>query len=221
MTTVEVGNEWADGVNDWRRDTFDERGARVATVLAMIRNPHRFPSQKCTEGHHLLPTFSIGEPCPCETTARRGGEPDPCTGTIEVRRHGTGSRAVWHMLGLYPVGDGNGNGKVRLATYRKGIQGSHNRHGKTAILMPQGIAQQFYMQGSRYAEVYYREKMRLAAKHPDRTAGHIDSMARVIAAKEWAADLLREWKLRVPLEGFADSDCETDAPAGGPQLLTA
>lgn len=42
MTTVEVGNEWADGVNEWRRDTFDERGARA--FACMIDREHRADS---------------------------------------------------------------------------------------------------------------------------------------------------------------------------------
>ena len=195
---------------DWLAEQ-KTQGARVATILATIRHPHRFPSQKCTEGHHLLPTFNAGEPCPCETTEKRGEDPKPCVGTILPPRETTGCRALWHMLGLYPIT--TKKGVVRLARFEAGVQGSHSVRAKTAILMPQGIAQQFYMQAGPYAEVYYREKARLAELHPDKAPGWLDGTARVIAAKAWAGDLLTEWKRRVPLEKFEqlteiDSACE-------------
>jgi len=187
------------------------RGARVAVVLTTIRHPHRFPSQRCSNGCHLLPTFRPGEPCPCVTTPEKGGDPKACGGAIQGQRPGTGRRALWHMLGLYPVE--NGDGRTRLATYRKGVQGSHNREAKTAILMPQGVAQQFYMQGSRYEEVYRREKERLVAKNPEWPLMKTEMTARVIAAKAWSGDLLMEWKKRVPLPDSVIPS-EDEAPLG-------
>ena len=70
----------------------------------------------------------------------------------------------------------------------------------------QGIAQQFYMQGSRYADDYYEAKERLAQdpKNADKSPGWLDTTARVIAAKKWAGDLLIEWKTRTPIEASAD-----------------
>lgn len=185
-------------MGDWLQDA-KTAGARVGTVLTIIRNPHRFPGQRCAEGHYTLPTFEVGDPCPCGTVPEKDGEPEPCEGTMEAPRRGTGCRAVWHMFGLYPQ---QVNGTKKLASYRKGQQGSHNVRGKTAILMPQGIAQQFYMQGSRYAEVYYEEKARLADRSPEKAPGWLDTTARVIAAKVWLGDLLMEWKRQVPLENF-------------------
>lgn len=201
---------------DWLEEA-KTRGARVATVLAMIRNPHRFPGQKCSEGHYMLPTFEAGEPCPCAAEVEsRGDDPKPCPGAVQEPRPHTGCRSLWHMMGLYPVT--TKKGEERLATYRKGVQGSHNRKVKTAVLMPQGIAQQFYMQGSRYAEPYYDAKARLADKHPDRAPGWLDATARVIAAKEWAGDLLMEWKERVPLRS-AETSSEIETSSGEPSVV--
>ena len=180
-------------------------GARVAIILATIRNPHRFPSQKCNQGCHLLPTFNVGDPCPCWTTAEVGEKAQPCDGIIQERRHGTGCRSLWHMMALYPIPSKNGDGPS-LARRQKGEQSSFNQKAKTAILMPQGIAQQFYMQGSRYADVYYEAKERLAAdpKNADKAPGWLDTTARVIAAKKWVGDLLIEWKRITPIEEDAN-----------------
>lgn len=196
---------------DWLADA-KTQGKRVATILTTIRHPHRFPSQMCSEGCHLLPTFDAGEPCPCETTPEKDGDPEPCAGVVQEKRRGTGCRALWKMLGLYPVT--TKKGKTRLATYMKGVQGSHSSAAKTAILMPQGIAQQFYMQGSPYEDVYRQEKERLAAKNPDWPLMKVEMTARVIAAKAWSGDLLVEWKQRVSLEGGSDGGAETDRNPG-------
>lgn len=175
-------------------------GARVATVLTVIRNPHRFPGQRCSEGHYLLPTFDEGEPCPYETIEKVGDEPVACGGSILAPRPYTGVRSVWHMMGMYPITKADGS--VRLAKYLKEAgQGSHNVAAKTAILMPQGIAQQFYMHHSRYEDPYREAKERLSVDRPDWKPMHVDMTARVIAAKAWLGDLLIEWKRRVPLSG--------------------
>ena len=180
-------------------------GLRVAQILAMIRNPHRFPGQMCSKGCYLLPTFKVGEPCPCYTTPQKDEAAKPCDGTIQAPRHGTGCRALWHMTALYPAPSKNGE-RPRLARRRKAEQSSFNQKAKTNILMPQGIAQQFYMQGSRYADDYYEAKKRLAAKpeNADKAPGWLDTTARVIAAKKWVGDLLMEWKKLTPIEGSAD-----------------
>jgi len=180
-------------------------GPRAATILAMIRHPHRFPGQKCSEGHYLLPTFEIGVPCPCAAwVEEQGSEQQPCTGVVEAPRLGTGARAVWKMAGQYPITTEKG---VRLARKMKGVQSSHNGRAKTAILMPQGIGQQFFMQHSRYETVYYAAKERLLAAHPEDNKpgklGRWETTARVIAAKAWLGDLLMEWKRIVPLGEYS------------------
>ena len=149
--------------------------------------------------------FEPGDPCPCWTTAKKDEKPKPCDGTIQELRHGTGCRSLWHMMALYPAPSKNGE-RPKLARRRKGEQSSFNIKAKTNILMPQGIAQQFYMQGSRYADVYYEAKKRLAAdpKNADKTPGWLDATARVIAAKSWVGDLLMEWKKLTPIKGNAD-----------------
>lgn len=174
---------------DWLKEARTQ-GSRVAVILSAIRHPHRFPSQMCSEGCHLIPIFTPGDPCPCGTRPKQDEDPEPCEGIIRPPRDGTGCRALWKMAGLYPTA------KNRLPKYRRGEQGSHNNKMKTAILMPQGIAQQFYMQGSRYADVYYREKARLKKRSPELRDGHVETIARVIAAKAWLGDLLVEWKSR-------------------------
>lgn len=185
-------------------------GARVATILTTIRHPHRFPSQQCSEGCHLLPTFEEGVPCPCVTTPEKDGEPEPCKGIVQKPRPHTGCRSLWHMLGLYPQEDSKG--VVRLASYRRGVQGSFNREAKSAIMMPKGIAEQFYLQGSRYAEPYYEAKERLAEERPDWTPMHVHQTAKVIAAKAWSGDLLQEWKRRTSVG--ADEGFESDRSTG-------
>lgn len=178
-------------MGDWLQEQ-DTAACHVGYVLGAIRNPHRFPSQQCTEGHHLLPTFDADEPCPAETTPKRGEDPKPCKGTVKPPRTSTGCRAITHYFGLMPGQDG------RLIELKKGEQASFDPEARRAILQPGGVAEQMLRQHSPYREIYDEEKERLIDDRdlPDWRA---DKIARIIMSKEWLRDLLMEWKDRVPL----------------------
>lgn len=181
-------------------------GARAAIILTTIRHPQRFPGQMCSDGHHTLPVFDAGEPCPVESIEKKGDDPQPCAGVMLAPRPHTGVRSLWHMCGMYPIAAKDGT--MRLARLVDGAQASHRPAAKTALLMPHGIADQFKLQKSRYDEPYREAKERLAVERPDWKPMRIEQTAKVIAAKAWLGDLLTEWKRRVPLDAEQAGEVE-------------
>lgn len=187
-------------------------GAHTALIIGTIRDPRRFPGQRCTIGHYSNPDFPVGAPCP------HAGD-EPCPGTMLPPRPGTGVRSIWHYLGLHVV-DG------RLPKRRKGVQSDWNGLLRTSVLMPDaGLAAQIVrLRTPKYREVYDAAKLRLQNERADGKleSGHdpgapdvpersdvatvieefdgslrpfqIEQRARTIAAKAFLGDLLTTWK---------------------------
>jgi hypothetical protein len=131
-------------------------GVHTARILAMIGDPWRFPGQRCTNGHYSRPGAALSsiEEVACEVVTVDG----PCGGTMLPPRPGTGTRSLWHYFGLHVV-DG------RAPRRTKGQQSDWNTKGKTALLMPGGIAEQIVrLRVQPWREVYDTTKARLTAE---------------------------------------------------------
>lgn len=109
------------------------KSTHTARVIAMIRDPLRFPGCQCAVGHYL-PVDHNGA---CTEQVRVGSgktaEWVSCGAEVGAPRRGTGTRALWHYLGLHVV-DGV------LPKRTKGQQADWSTKGRTACLMPDGIA---------------------------------------------------------------------------------
>lgn len=194
-------------------------GVHTARLVALIGDPMRFPGRQCAAGHHHS---AVGgsrggeEECGCGYELADG---TVCAAPIGELRPGTGTRSLWHYLGLHVV---NGKSPRRM----KGTRVDWNPKGRTAVLMPGGIADQIVRQRvPKYRAIYDAAKDRLSRErvtevpdesdwdldHPlsegpeaavDHATGdrsglrpfQIDAIARKIAAKAFVADLLAEWK---------------------------
>jgi len=191
-------------------------GVQVARLLVIIGDPRRFPGQPCTAGHYSPPTYAIGDPCPILKWVDGGRL--PCDGTMLAPRPHTGTRSLWHYLGLHAV-DGHSPRKT------KGHQADWNPIGRTVCLQPGGIAEQIVrLRVPKYREIYDATKARLTQERgivpvaenedtldPAQTEGaesdgvidesrgslrpiQIEGIARKVAVKAFVADLLTEMK---------------------------
>lgn len=130
-------------------------GVHTARLVALIGDPHRFPGRVCDAGHH----HSAAE-VSRESDARAGcgyeqADGTVCAAPIGPVRRGTGVRSLWHYLGLHVV-DG------RSPRRHKGQKADWNPAGRTAVLMPGGIADQIVRSRvPRYRDVYDTTKERL------------------------------------------------------------
>lgn len=193
-------------------------GVHVARLVALIRDPHRFPGRVCEAGHHhpaVEVPPEIEHLCGCGIEQADG---TVCAAPIGLVRRGTGVRSLWHYLGLHVV-DGRSPRKA------KGKQADWNPRGRTAVLMPGGIAEQIVRQRvPRYRDIYDQTKERLSKERavspfeiekssgplPIHTAEaderiviegrhglrpfQIEAIARKVAAKAFVGDLLTAWK---------------------------
>lgn len=194
-------------------------GVHVARLLALIDDPHRFPGRLCAAGHHhsaavVTRESDIGAGC-----GYKLADGTVCAASVGELRRGTGTRSLWHYLGLHVV-DG------RAPRKRKGQRADWNPKGRTAILMPGGIAEQIVrLRVPVYRDIYDVTKARLTSERAvheleiDAIAGslaplegphaeiwnvtdsgpglrpfQIDAIARKIAAKAFVADLLQAMK---------------------------
>jgi len=187
-------------------------GVHVARLIAIIGDPRRFPGQKCSAGHTQPPDYEVGDPCPVIGF----GTEDACAGFMLPPREVTGTRALWHYLGLHTV-----DGKSPRKT--KGHRVDWNPDGRTAVLMPSGIADAIVRNRVPiYRDEYDRKKAQLietragiggeVADSPGPQEGaeaeimseivasrglrpfQIDAIARKVAVKMFVGDLLRELK---------------------------
>jgi hypothetical protein len=194
-------------------------GVHVARLVALIGDPHRFPGRVCEAGHHHS---AAGDPPAIEG---RGGcgielaDGTVCAALVGPLRPGTGTRSLWHYLGLHVV-DG------RSPRRRAGQRADWSPAGRTAVLQPGGIAEQIVrLRVPHYRDIYDATKERLIRERavevvtviepPDGSAlsdgpeagdlGAIDAegglrpiqiegIARKVAAKAFVADLLRAMK---------------------------
>jgi hypothetical protein len=128
------------------------RGVHTARLISIIGDPRRFPGYGCTEGHAFAPDYSIGGPCPIVHK-----DESPCPGTV-FARPGSGVRSLWHYLGLHVV-DGRSPRKA------KGRQADWHMEGRSAVLMPSGIADQIVRSSvDPYVSLYRAKKARLAER---------------------------------------------------------
>ena len=158
-------------------------GVHTARLIARIGDPRRFPGQQCGEGHTLVPGYAIGTPCPLDDREGNG-----CPGDMLAPRTSTGTRSVWHYCGLHVTDDG------RSPRKRKGIRCTWDPIARTAVLQPDGIADQIVrLRVPVYREVYDARKADLIARR-----GGAD----VRGESDWAA-------------GPADASAEIDHSTGG------
>lgn len=121
-----------------------------------------------------------------------------CPGIMLPPRTTTGTRSLWHYLGLHAV-DG------KAPRFVAGRQADWNAKGKTLILGPEGIADQIVRhRTSKYREIYDEVKARKLGL-VDRPID-AERIARKVAAKAFVADLLAEWKRIIEAEGASESD---------------
>lgn len=170
-------------------------GPRSARLIAVISQPHRFPGQRCTKGHYFPPMLEEGAPCPAsefdvESDARRG-----CCGTMLPPRPHTGTRSLWHYLGLHVV-----NGKSPRKS--KGTRCDWHPFGRTLVLGEDGTADQI-------ARHVPKEGVEGCPTCKGRPCGTFDKYGRLLVEKKARLTELRG----LPAE--TDSTIEGDA-IGGP-----
>ena len=194
-------------------------GVHAARLVALIGDARRFPGQACTTAGHYAPAiYAVGDTCPRTSAPDRDGVVSKCEGTMLPPRPGTGTRSLWHYLGLHVV-DGHSPRKS------KGQKADWNPIGRTICLQPGGLAEQIVrLRVPRYREIYDETKARLQNERgvesksvsvgtdgSAQTEGddyrveslpasvplrpiQIDSIARKVAVKAFVGDLLAEMK---------------------------
>lgn len=140
-------------------------------------------------------------------TDETNGESEParvrCPGIMLPPRTTTGTRSLWHYLGLHTV-------EGRLPKLRKGVQGDWNTKARTLILGPDGLRDQIVRQRTpKYRTIYDEAKARKLTL-VDRPI-QAEMIARTIAVKAFLGDLLAEWKRVV---GEAEDHPEVVAVGG-------
>lgn len=212
-------------------------GVHAARLVTMIGDPWRFPGRLCAEGHHhphraeaaVEGARMIGPVEPagadrghesesilgiCGLPLAAGGD---CDAPLLPPRSSTGTRSLWHYLGLHPG-----------ARRRKGVKADWNIRAKTVCLMPGGLADQIVRQRPEpYRTIYDDTKARLTRERgtddqraidvdlgpaPLTTSGaeadgehvvevedglrpfQVDAIARKKAVKAFVADLLTAMK---------------------------
>lgn len=131
-------------------------GVQMARLVALIGDARRFPGQRCTEGHYAPAIYAIGDPCPSRSRPDADGVVTACDGTMLAPRPHSGTRSLWHYLGLHVV-----NG--RSPRKSKGTKADWNPIGRTICLQPGGLAEQIVrLKVPKYREIYDAKKERLA-----------------------------------------------------------
>lgn len=137
------------------------RGVHVAQLVSIIGDPHRFPGQPCSLGHIIPARYAVGSQCPVLQQAE--GDPVRCDGIVRERRSGTGTRSLWHYLGLHVV-----NG--RAPRKARGQQADWHMQGRSAVQQPGGIAEQIVrLNVAPWVDIYRATKARLAETRAART----------------------------------------------------
>jgi hypothetical protein len=143
-------------------------GVHTARLIARIGDPRRFPGQQCDRGHTFTPRDAVSptSTMACPFVDMATGE--VCPGRVLPPRLGTGTRSLWHYLGLHVV-DGRSPRKT------KGQRADWDPIGRTAVLQPDGIAEAIVRNRVPiYRERYDREKTRLTAERGVEVASEID-----------------------------------------------
>lgn len=191
-------------------------GPTTAYIIGKIRDPHRFPGQKCEKGHYVRPVFEEGASCPVDDSAESGSPDDQCGAPLLKPRDGTGVRSLHHYMGLFPG-----------ANKQKGQQSTWNPELKGLCLAPEtGLATQILLHKTEpYLTTFREEKERLKRERGYRSNGErvgpvesaseneiacgelpplikLHRIAQTIAIKRFCGDLLMEWKQVQPLGSY-------------------
>lgn len=199
-------------------------GVHTARLIGLIGDPRRFPGQRCDKGHYSAPLYAVGSVCPVTTIDGQ------CDGIMLPPRPHTGTRSLWHWAGLAP---GARRKKGQRADFNPAIKTMFLMPGGIA-------EQIVRLRVPHYRDIYDATKERLnreraavsdvnqvppgplptdsaeadARRENDTHDGlrpfQIDAIARKVAAKAFAADLLAEMKRVV-----ADSAIEDETSSGG------
>jgi len=177
------------------------RGSLCGIVIVAIGNPHRFPGQRCSEGHYLpvVPGRDPWTSCPYILDADALPESDEkpgvearCPGVALPPRPGNGVRSVWHFLGLHAV-DG------RSPSRRRGQRCDWHPEARAALLAEDtGLAAQILMKNCQpYKTIYDSTRQRLEQRDELKPFQR-DRIARKVAVKAFVGDLLTAWKQLSP-----------------------
>lgn len=201
------------------------------SLAALIRCPWLFPGQRCDAGHYHPPLHGVGDPCP--SSVWEAGKRKPCKGVMLPPREGAfethkGAKSLWHYAGAHVL-DG------RMPKRARGQQSSWKPEFRVLLFGPQKIGYQIRRRvripeaehggkpegvcgldaTPRYSEQRDRASrpyvLRFIEKfhqkmEEGKTRGHAIRIARTHVAKKLAADFLREWKCRLPLEKLASTN---------------
>ena len=190
--------------------------ALAGRFIGEIGHPHKYPGQPCADGHHIAPGSAPDGTCPVvvwKEVKSEDRKKEPCgAALLPPRQKGTGVRSLWHQMGCHTV-DGHAPTLALLKREDGGYDTRDwNARLKTLAMMPQvGLAEQIVKHKPEpYFQKYTETMVRKAAERGitgDLTiTGNKDLMrarhiARVVAVKAWAGDLLVAWKEAVPLNG--------------------
>lgn len=156
----------------WLEEHKGLRGVTTCLIMGLIRDPRRFPGQKCEKGHYLSAIFEVGASCPIQIDSEHESHEDAdltetardseskqfsgCGAPILASRSTTGVRSLWRYFGLHVV---NGHS----ARKQKGRQADFTPRGKALLLAPDtGLASQIVRhQCEPWIDIYYKQKERL------------------------------------------------------------
>ena len=184
----------------WLEQCRGLRGTHVSRVVSMIGDPLRFPGRICADGHHL-PSDWAG-PCGCLAAIGEGKSRKwvPCGAEVGPVRRGTGVRSLWHNFGVHVV-DGH------QPRRRKGVQCTWNPAGRTALLMPDGIADQIVKQRTEpWRTIFDEQKERIARER---------GTARTSEAEELSGPSLAPLAEAVDVSEIDSKDGFGEGPADG------
>lgn len=127
----------------WLVEHHYPRGVYVARLVALIRDPRRFPGQPCSapRRHYSPPLYAVGSPCPVLIREKnKDGKKveNPCGASLLAPRPHTGVASLHHYLGLHVV---DGHSPRR----KSGQKADWSTIGKTICLGDRGIADQIVL----------------------------------------------------------------------------
>ena len=135
-------------------------GTQTARLISIIRDPRRFPGQRCSIGHYAPAIYEVGAACPAVMLDKSA-----CEGLMMPPRPHTGVSSLWKFCGLHVV-DGKSPRKTR------GQRTTWNVKARTAVLMPYGIADQIVrLRVPRYRDIYDAKKASLTRERGIETDG--------------------------------------------------
>lgn len=162
-------------------------GSQMAQLMSYVRDPRRFPGQRCTEGHNLAAIYDVGGACPLVIAVKDAESLEPCAGTMLEPRPHSGVKSLWHYFGCHAV-DGKTPRKAR------GQQADWHLRGRSIIFRPStGLSGQIVLRSVEpYVTTYRQTKERLLTERGE--VKGLDFIARKVAVKQFLGDFLIAWK---------------------------